>query len=284
MQIVRLCSIAVVALILAVNTLPLSHAHASSQGYSETATMPTLWLEEMTWTEIQGALRFGYTNILIPSAGIMQNGPHLPLYKHRLIIRKNAEAIARRLGNTLIAPIIDFVPAGNIEAREGHMSFAGTISMPGKVFADIIEYTVRSLHKNGFSQFFLIGDSGGAQPIQTQIEKTLQKQGLSVLHIEDYYALAAQIEGLRKHSIDASDIGGHAGLRDTSEFMLVAPDEVRDYQLGLIPQDSLYQYGAWGNTSLASKKLGKYLAQIKVDMAIAQICRNANPKPNKCRR
>lgn len=260
------------------------NAYATSMGHSETATMPTMWIEEMTWTEIQGAMKFGYTNILIPVGGIQQNGPHLPLYKHRLIVRKNADAIARRLGNTLIAPVIDFIPAGNIESREGHMNFAGTVSMPAKVLADIIEYTVRSLSKHGFNQFFLIGDSASTQQVQEQIARALQKHGIQVLQVQDYYAIAAQTEWLRKQGIEPADIGGHAGLRDTAEFMAAAPNEVRDYQLGLIPKESLYQYGAWGNTSRASRTLGQQLSLLKVDMAIAQICREASTRPSNCRR
>jgi creatinine amidohydrolase len=257
-------------------------AQATASGFSETETMPTMWIEEMTWTEIQSAMNFGYTNIIIPAAGIEQNGPHMPLNKHRHVVRANANTIARQLGNTLIAPVIDFVPEGNIESREGHMAYAGTISMPNKVFADIVEYTIRSLSKHGFKQFFIIGDSGSSQLAQEQVAKSLQRDGLAVFHIGDYYANPRQEEWLRKQGYDANVIGGHSGLRDTSELLGVAPREVRDYQLGVIPQSSETQYGAWGDTSKASAQLGYGLAKIKVDYATAQICRLAQQKPNNC--
>lgn len=257
---------------------------ASAQGFSESETMETVWIEEMTWGEIQGSMKFGYNNIIIPAAGIEQNGPHVPLNKHRLVVKNNANAIARRLGNTLVAPVIDFVPEGNIETREGHMNFAGTISMPGKVFADIIDYTVRSLGKHGFKQFFLIGDSGSTQQVQEQVAKALRKQGYAVYQIGDYYANVKQEELLRKKGYTAETIGGHAGLRDTSEFMAVAPGKTREYQLGVIPESDFYQYGAWGDTSRATPQLGKALAKVKVDLAVAQICRDSANKPNNCRR
>lgn len=257
-------------------------AQATASGFSETETMPTMWIEEMTWTEIQSAMNFGYTNIIIPAAGIEQNGPHMPLNKHRHVVRANANAIARQLGNTLIAPVIDFVPEGNIESREGHMAYAGTISMPNKVFVDVVEYTIRSLSKHGFKQFFIIGDSGSTQIMQEQVAKSLQRDDLAVYHIGDYYANARQEEWLRKQGYNAAAIGGHAGLRDTSELYAVAPREVRDYQLGVIPQSSEAQYGAWGDTSKASPQLGYSLAKIKVDYATAQICRVALVKPNNC--
>jgi creatinine amidohydrolase len=257
---------------------------AKAQGFIEAEMMVSLHLEEMTWPEIQNAIQYGYTNVIIPTAGIEQNGPHMPLYKNRKIVRANAHTIARELGTTLIAPVIDFVPEGDIQKREGHMNYAGTLSMPAKVSADIIEHTIRSLAAHGFRQFFLIGNNSGIQPVQEQVAKALRKSGIAVYHIGDYYARDRQEEALRKYGYDANAIGGHGGLRDTSEFMAVAPDEVRTYQLGVIGQDSLHQYGVWGDTSKATSALGKALAQVKTDRAMAQICREAPQKPANCRR
>lgn len=259
-------------------------AYATMTGFSETETMPTIWLEEMTWPEAQNALRFGYTSVLIPTAGINQNGPHMPLNARRLVIRKTADDLARRLGNMLVAPIVDFAPQGNIENREGHMRFPGTISIPGKVFADVLEYTVRSLQKQGFTQFFIIGEGLGNQQVQEQIAKAFSQRQVAVFHISDYYAVAAQEEYLRKQGFDSAAIGGHAGLRETSELMAIAPDMVRNYQLGMIPQESMFQYGAWGNTAKAGAELGNRLLGIKIDAAAAQICRVAQVRPGNCMR
>lgn len=41
------------------------------------------------------------------------------------------DAIARKLGNALVAPIVAFVPEGQHEPPTGHMQFAGTISLTG---------------------------------------------------------------------------------------------------------------------------------------------------------
>lgn len=276
----RLSSLLLMVVLLAGFQVPA--AHATMMSFSESETMPTVWLEEMTWPEVQNALRFGYTNVLIPTAGINQNGPHMPLNARRLIVRKTADDLARRLGNTVIAPIVDFAPQGSIESREGHMRFPGTVSMPGKVFADVLDYTVRSLHKQGFTQFFIIGEGTGNQQVQEQIAKASTQRQIAVFHIGDYYATSAQEEYLRKQGFDSAAIGGHAGLRETSELMAVAPGMVRDYQLGVIPQDGMFQYGAWGNTSKASAELGSILLKIKTDAAAAQICREAQARPGNC--
>ena len=81
------------------------------------ASVPSLWIEELTWQELRQAINNGYTQIIIPTAGIEQNGPHLPLNKHEKVVRYASEKIAKELSGTLIAPVVNFVP------EEGHMKF-----------------------------------------------------------------------------------------------------------------------------------------------------------------
>ncbi len=71
--------------------------------------------------------------------------------------------IARRLGKTLVAPVIAYVPEGNIDPPEGHMTSPGTISLPEPVFAAVLEATARSFIATGFKTILFIGDSGGNQ-------------------------------------------------------------------------------------------------------------------------
>ena len=42
----------------------------------------TVFLEELTWTEVRDALKAGKTTILLPTGGTEQNGPHMVLGKH----------------------------------------------------------------------------------------------------------------------------------------------------------------------------------------------------------
>src|SRR5580700_8322205 len=66
-----------------------------------TAPLPnTLYMADMTWIEVRGALDRGYTTVIVPTGGIEQNGPHMVLGKHDYIVRYAAERIAMRLGHT----------------------------------------------------------------------------------------------------------------------------------------------------------------------------------------
>lgn len=273
---------AMVCFALLVATLAPQPLQAQTAEKMTQQVIPTLWIEEMTSPEIRMAIDQGYTHIIIPTAGIEQNGAHLPLNKHRLVVRENAMVIAQRLGNTLIAPIIDFVPEGNIETQEGHMYFAGTISMPRKVFADIIDYTIRSLHSHGFEQMYIIGDSGGNQLAQEMVAKNLRNDKINAYHIGSYYANEQQEAALKKHGFDRKAIGGHAGLRDTAEFMAVASHQVRRNKLENLPEEDLQIHGTWGDATKANPALGKLLLEIKVNAAVTEICKLAQKKPGLC--
>src|SRR6476661_6960647 len=105
----------------------------------------TVWLEEMTWMDVRDAPKAGKTTVIIATGGIEPNGPWLALGKHNYVLHANCEAIARKLGNALCAPIIKFVPEGDIEPRTGHMTSPGTITMREETFRAVLSDTVESL-------------------------------------------------------------------------------------------------------------------------------------------
>ena len=75
----------------------------------------TVWLEEMTWMDVRDAIKAGKTNVIISTGGMEPNGPWLVTGKHNYVLHANCEAIARKMGNALCAPIVKFVPEGDIE-------------------------------------------------------------------------------------------------------------------------------------------------------------------------
>ncbi len=243
-----------------------------------------LWLEFMTWPEVATALKNGYQAVIVPTAGIEQNGPHMQLNKHQLVLHYTAPRIAATLGNTLIAPVIDFVPEGNVNRRDGHMAFPGTISIPPRIFSGILEHTARSLHAHGFAYVFFIGDSGGNQEWQERVAKELQEEGLAVHHIGGYYANAQQEAILAANGYSAEAIGAHAGLRDTSELIAAMPDKsaLREQWMIAMPKDSYDQMGAYGDLTKANRALGAMLLKVKIEQAVMEICAVAPTLPG-CR-
>ena len=63
------------------------------------------------------------------TGGIEENGPYLATGKHNLILEAICPAMAEKLGNALCAPVVKFVPQGNIDPPSGAMKFPGSISL-----------------------------------------------------------------------------------------------------------------------------------------------------------
>ncbi|MBY0355646.1 MAG: creatininase family protein, partial [Rickettsiales bacterium] len=104
----------------------------------------SVWLNDWTSPELQEAIAQGTRTILIPTAGTEQNGPYLPLGKHHFVVHEAAQAIAKSLDKTLVAPILDYVPEGTISPPQGHMRFAGTLSLQEATYEAVLEDTARS--------------------------------------------------------------------------------------------------------------------------------------------
>jgi creatinine amidohydrolase/Fe(II)-dependent formamide hydrolase-like protein len=125
------------------------------------AKTDTRLIEEMTWMEVRDALAEGMTTVIVATGGIEQNGPYVASGKHNFVLQATTEAIARELGNALIAPIVKFVPEGNIHPPTGHMRYHATISVREETFQALLTDIVASLAAHGFTDIVLIGDSGG---------------------------------------------------------------------------------------------------------------------------
>jgi creatinine amidohydrolase len=151
----------------------------------------SVWIEELTWMEVRDAIRGGKTTAIIPTGGMEQNGPYVATGKHNYVLEATAEAIARRLGNALVAPIVKFVPEGRIDPPSGHMRYAGTISMTEPTFVAMLTDIATSLKQHGFREIVLIGDSGGNLPGMQKVADLLTAawagSGARVHHIAEYY-------------------------------------------------------------------------------------------------
>ena len=84
-------------------------------------------IERMTHAEIHEALhKQGKTTVLIYNGGTEQRGPHAVQGGHTFMARRTAEAIARKLGNALVAPVLPFSPAGS----HLNANWPGSVDLP----------------------------------------------------------------------------------------------------------------------------------------------------------
>jgi creatinine amidohydrolase len=193
----------------------------------------TVWLEEMTWMDVRDAMKAGKTTMIISTGGIEPNGPWLALGKHNYVLKANCDAIARKLGNALCAPIIPLVPEGSIEPKSSHMLTVGTISMSEDTFRAVLTDTVRSFKMHGFQNIILIGDSGGNQAGMKAVAEKLNAEWNGspvVAHIPEYYDYNAVGKFLDQIGVTKEGQAGD-GLHDdpgiTMNMMVTDPSSVR---------------------------------------------------------
>ena len=151
----------------------------------------SLWAEELTSMEIRDALRTGTTTIIIGTGGVEQNGPYVAGGKHNYVLQTVLPEIARAIGRALIAPIVKFVPEGDIEPASGHMAYAGTIGVEEATFEALLTDICRSYKAHGFRDIVLLGDSGGNQTGMEKVAEALNRkwsaEPVRVHYLREYY-------------------------------------------------------------------------------------------------
>ena len=231
----------------------------------------SVFLEDLTWTELRAAIDAGASTAIIPIGGTEQSGPAIVLGKHNKRVRFLAGKIAQALGNAIVAPVIAYAPEGRIDPPSSHMRFAGTLSMPDEPFERTLEYAARSLRVHGFRDIVLLGDHGGYQRDLALVADKLNHEWAAsatrVHAVADYYRASDQgfAALLRARGFRDDEIGSHAALADTSLMLAIDPGAVRTDLLkgATAPGPAQGVYG--GDPRRASAELG----QLGVDLIVS---------------
>ena len=150
----------------------------------------TVWLEELTQPEFRDKLKEGYTTVIVLTGGVENNDGNLSMNKHNINNRLLGEMIARKLGKTLVAPLVTLEP-GNAGAnvqpgRAGPMLSQATFTA---VLFDMGNF----LRSMGFKEVFYLGDSGGNSRGMQAAADSLTKlyadspERVTFKHIPEYY-------------------------------------------------------------------------------------------------
>jgi creatinine amidohydrolase len=151
----------------------------------------SVWIEDLTMMEVRDLLKAGKTTALILTGGIEENGPYLTTGKHNNVLRVTGDAIARSLGNALVAPIVTLEP-GNPE----RVRTPGTVYLSPETFKAVLSDMAVSLKTQGFKHIVLLGDSGGNMKPMQEVSTTLNAKwkgdpaGTTAYFIPEYYNYA----------------------------------------------------------------------------------------------
>ncbi len=272
-------------------TLTASTAHAANKGKSAKSedlpgaqADPVVDIELLTWPEIYKAIHEqGKMTAILFDGGTEQRGPQGVTGAHNFIAHATADAIARKLGNALVAPIIPY------SVNKANPELPGTIGISAPVFAELNEQVAEQLIANGFKNVVLIGDHGGGQKeikdVAAKLDEKYAGKGIRVVYSDGPYTKANDefFAWLDKNGYPAST---HAGIPDTSEMLYLEGDqkwirkELLPTALGDPPRKpgehpdpnvKRANNGISGDARRSSYELGKRFIDLKIDDGVAQI-------------
>ena len=256
------------------------------------AGINTVWLEELTQPEFRDMLKDGYTSVLIMTGGVENNDGNLQMNKHNINIRLLGEMIAKRMGKTLVAPLVTLEP-GN----------AGPNITPGKAGPMLSQATYTAmlfdmgnyLRSMGFKEIYYLGDSGGngrgMQAAADSLTKLYADSPDKVYfkHVPEYYNHTSVVQPYIQNELKIPEqikIGASTGSSNLHEELgidatmaLADPQSIHFEQRKKVGQDSIngvkFQSLKW------LQDLGRKVAEVRVKATVDAITayRATLPKP-----
>ena len=198
----------------------------------------SVWIEELTYMEVRDHIAKGVTTAIIPTGGIEENGPYLATGKHNYILRAICPVIARELGNALCAPIVQFVPEGDLDPPGNLRFIPGTFSVRDETYEALLDDIATSLKLHGFKDIIFLGDSGGNQRGMGEVVKELNlrwtQSDVKAHFIKEFYTpgwedterYTEEVLGV----VEPHNDGHHDDIWVTALMMVTDPSSVRYQQ------------------------------------------------------
>ena len=132
--------------------------------------MKSVFMEELSWTDIKTAMEEGVDTVIICAASHEQHGPHLAESTDAIIGAAMCEQAAGRLGNALVAPIIR--PGLSVH----HMNHPGSLTLRPEVFRGLVEDYVECYVRHGFDKIVLVSSHGGNYGVLREVAGEMQRK------------------------------------------------------------------------------------------------------------
>ena len=256
------------------------------------AGINTVWIEELTQPEFRDMIKDGYTTALIMTGGVENNDGNLQMNKHNINIKLLGEMLARKMGKTLVAPLVTLEP-GN----------AGANIQPGRAGPMISQATYVALlfdmgnylRSMGFVEIFYMGDSGGngrgMQAAADSLTKVYANSPEKVVfkHIPEFYNHTSVVQPYIQNELKIPEgikIGASSGTSGLHEELgidatmaLADPQSIRFAQRVKAGEAEIN--GVKFKSLQWLQELGRKVADVRVTATINAInaYRESLPKP-----
>jgi creatinine amidohydrolase len=179
----------------------------------------------MTYGEVEAALAGGMRNVVVPCGAVEQHGRHLPLDVDAVHAEHLGDEIARRLGDTLVAPTI------RVGISPHHMSFPGTVSLRPETFEAVYTDYCRSLAAHGFRNILCFSGHGGnfapLAEMQQRLDAEVGPDSRVIVFADLIGLVSAWKDVVEQAGGRPEDVGGHADVAESSVYEYLRPGRVR---------------------------------------------------------
>lgn len=214
------------------------------------APVPSLRLEDLSWTDVRDHLAKGTRTIIVMTASMEQHGPHLPTMTDTAIGYAVGDRVAELLGDALLAPVV------RPGCSDHHLAFPGSLSIPEPLFIETVAHYVRSLAPHGFTRFVLLSSHGGnfapLAKAADQLKQEYEGSGVRIIAYAGGAALMASMEVMnaaaRQHGVVQEVDALHAEVTETAVILarhgaLVHPEPWECGAMGHIDTQKLFTEG-----------------------------------------
>lgn len=190
--------------------------------------MRSVWLQDLSWQEIEHFRNEETGPILIPVGSVEQHGLHLPVGTDSMVAIKLAEEAAQG-SNAVVTPPLWFGWSPH------HLALPGTVSIRAEVLIEVIFDVFVSLATHGFNRFIVINGHRMVNIPWLQIAAERAQRELSVrIGIFDPAYMSKELG----EQLGFGEIG-HAEEIETSHMLHIMPhlvrmERARDYVPGEI--------------------------------------------------
>ncbi len=189
--------------------------------------MDSLVISDMTWVEVERAVKDGYDAIIIPIGVVEAHGPHLPLGTDWMIPMDLSLQIAGEL-KALVYPPIPIGVVGSLSA------YPGSASISAETLENLLYELQLSLSKHGFKYFIVMNGHGSAdhlRAVRSACRRLWAEKRLKTIVVNWWIYAGSLTEDV------FSTPGGHAGIDETALILATNPRRVKE---NLLSKDEIY--------------------------------------------
>jgi len=163
--------------------------------------------------------------VVIPLGSCEQHGRHLPVFVDTLQLDEITSRLDREMGDRIVlAPVLW------LGASHHHLDFPGALSVPPKLYSEVIQSIARCFLEHGFRRLFFLNGHGGniipASQALTDLMLSDDRADAATIALASWWVLAGSDLDPESHGMTTAKLT-HACEYETSVVLAIREDLVR---------------------------------------------------------